>query len=98
MDLTFTIREDLNEEEAEFLSISGYVESRNQARLKDVDEPISLRQRLWLDGLREKEFANRVFDSLCAAIAQAARGLKRLESAPKALRSLTGWNWILNSS
>ena len=46
MDLTFTIREDLNEEEAEFLSIGGYVESRNQARLKDVDEPISLAQYL----------------------------------------------------
>jgi hypothetical protein len=30
-------------------SISGYLESRNQLRVKDVDEPISLRQRLWLD-------------------------------------------------
>lgn len=49
MDLTFTIREDLNEEEAEFLSIGGYVESRNQLRVKEMDEPISLRQRLWLD-------------------------------------------------
>jgi hypothetical protein len=33
MDLTFTIREDHNEEKAEFLFIGGYVESRNQARL-----------------------------------------------------------------
>jgi len=30
-------------------SISGYLESRNQVRVKDVNEPISLRQRLWLD-------------------------------------------------
>jgi hypothetical protein len=30
-------------------SIGGYLESRNQVRVKDVDEPISLRQRLWLD-------------------------------------------------
>ena len=49
MDLTFTIREDFNEEEAEFLSIGGYVESRDQVRIKEVDEPISLRQRLWLE-------------------------------------------------
>ena len=49
MDLTFTIRENFNEEEAEFLSIGGYVESRNQLRVKEIDEPISLRQRLWLD-------------------------------------------------
>jgi hypothetical protein len=66
MDLTFTIREDLNEEEAEFLSISGYVESRNQARLKDVDEPISLRQRLWLDCYLDQDwirgFASAYFD------------------------------------
>ncbi|MBW1700379.1 MAG: hypothetical protein JRK26_26795 [Deltaproteobacteria bacterium] len=52
---------------------------------------------LW-DELREKEFANRVFDSLGAAIAQAARGLKRLELDPEFLQSLTGWNWILSSS
>ena len=30
-------------------SIGGYLESRNQLRVKDMDEPISLRQRLWLD-------------------------------------------------
>ena len=30
-------------------SIGGYLESRNQVRVKDVDDPISLRQRLWLD-------------------------------------------------
>ena len=29
--------------------MGGYLESRNQLRAKDVDEPISLRQRLWLD-------------------------------------------------
>lgn len=54
-------------------------------------------EHLW-DELREKEFANRVFDSLGAAIAQVARGLKRLENAPHTLCSLTGWKWILRSS
>jgi transposase-like protein len=54
-------------------------------------------ERLW-EEIREKEFANRVFDSLGSAIAQAARGLKRLESMPEGLQSLTGWPWILGSS
>ena len=53
-------------------------------------------ERLW-EELREKEFANRVFDSLGAAIAQAARGMRRLECVPDFLHSLTGWNWILSS-
>lgn len=53
-------------------------------------------ERLW-DDIREKEFANRVFDSLGAAIAQVARGLKRLENSPASLQSLTGWEWILRS-
>ena len=52
---------------------------------------------LW-DELREKEFANKVFDSLDSAIAQLALGMWRLESSPAALQSLTGWKWILESS
>jgi hypothetical protein len=52
---------------------------------------------LW-DDLREKEFANKVFDSLDSAIAQLALGMWRPERSPAALQSLTGWNWILESS
>ncbi len=29
--------------------LGGYLESRDQVRIKEMDEPISLRQRLWLD-------------------------------------------------
>jgi hypothetical protein len=29
--------------------LGGYLESRDQVRVKEADEPISLRQRLWLD-------------------------------------------------
>jgi len=29
--------------------LGGYIESRNQLRVKEMDEPISIRQRLWLD-------------------------------------------------
>ena len=53
-------------------------------------------EHLW-DELREKYFANRVFDSLGAALAQAARGLKSMEDNPDVLQSIVGWNWILKS-
>jgi len=53
-------------------------------------------EHLW-DELREKDFANRVFDTLGAAIAQAARGLKRMEENPDVLLSIVGGNWILKS-
>lgn len=65
-------------------------------RLPSYSPELNPVEHLW-DELREKEFANRVFDSLGAAIAQIARGLKKIEDNPKFLRSLTGWEWILNS-
>jgi transposase-like protein len=65
-------------------------------RLPSYSPELNPVEHLW-DELREKEFANRVFDSLGAAIAQVARGLKRLQDDPKSLQSLTGWDWILNS-
>ena len=49
MDLEFMAKENYVENKAKFISISGYLESRNQVRVEDVDEPISLRQQLWLD-------------------------------------------------
>ena len=49
MDLNSLTEETSVDDTAKFLSIGGYLESRNQVRVKDVDEPISLRQRLWLD-------------------------------------------------
>lgn len=66
-------------------------------RLPPYSPELNPAERLW-EELREKEFANTVFDSLGAAIAQAARGLHRLEQYPAALQSLTGWQWILRSS
>jgi len=51
---------------------------------------------LW-DELREKEFANRVFETLPAAVVQLRSGLDRLRRNPEALRSLTGWDWIIRS-
>ena len=66
MDLNFLTEETSVEEKAKFLSISGYLESRNQVRVKDVNEPISLRQRLWLDCYLGRDwirgFASAYFD------------------------------------
>lgn len=53
-------------------------------------------EHLW-DELREKKFANRVFKTLGAVIAQAVRGLKQMEDNSYRLQSLTGWDWILKS-
>jgi hypothetical protein len=53
-------------------------------------------EHLW-DEMREKDFSNRVFDSLGSAMAQAARVLKRFEGSPESMRKLTGWPWILQS-
>lgn len=66
-------------------------------RLPPYSPELNPAERLW-EELREKEFANVVFDSLGAALAQAARGLRRLERSSVALQSLTGWRWILESS
>ncbi len=66
-------------------------------RLPSYSPELNPAERLW-DELREKEFTNKVFDSLDAAIAQLAHGLWRLEYSPEALQSLTGWQWILESS
>ena len=65
-------------------------------RLPSYSPELNPAERLW-EEIREKEFANRVFDSLGEAIAQAALGLKRLELMPDGLQSLTGWPWILGS-
>jgi transposase-like protein len=65
-------------------------------RLPSYSPELNPVEHLW-DEIREKEFGNRVFGSLGAAMAQAARGLKRFQDSPAALRSLTGWNWILKS-
>lgn len=49
MNLGLLTKETFVEEKPKILSISGYLENRNQIRIKDVDELISLRQRLWLE-------------------------------------------------
>ena len=50
-------------------------------------------EHLW-DELREKEFPNRVFESMEAVVAQLHAGLARLSSNPAAIQSITAWPWI----
>jgi hypothetical protein len=53
-------------------------------------------EHIW-DELREKFFHNRAFDSMDALEMQLENGLKSLESNPEKMRSITGWDWIINS-
>jgi len=53
-------------------------------------------EHLW-DELREKHFHNRVFDSLGALEDHLVSALHNLENVPDRVKSITGWNWIINS-
>lgn len=50
-------------------------------------------EHVW-DELREKEFPNKVFDSMEAVINQLQNGLQRFCQDAKAITSLTYWPWI----
>jgi transposase len=50
-------------------------------------------EQMW-DEVREKEFANRLFRSLDAVVDAAVAGLRRLESDPAAVASLTRRSWM----
>jgi DDE superfamily endonuclease len=52
-------------------------------------------EHVW-DELREKEFPNRVFDSMDGVLAQLHSGLPRLAANTSGLRSLTAWPWIVS--
>ena len=51
-------------------------------------------EHLW-DEIREKEFPNRVFDSLDGVKKQLRSGLVRLARDGARVRSITAWPWIL---
>ena len=50
-------------------------------------------EHLW-DEIREKEFPNRVFESMAAVKTQLRSGLSRLARDRIRLRSITNWPWI----
>ncbi|SFE90849.1 hypothetical protein SAMN05428977_103540 [Nitrosomonas sp. Nm166] len=51
---------------------------------------------MW-DELREKFFHNRAFDNLDALEIHLESALKSLESNQETMRSITGWDWIINA-
>jgi transposase len=50
-------------------------------------------EQIW-NMLRRDYFANRVFDSLDAAIKQAEKGLANMAADKSAMKSLSNWPWI----
>ena len=76
-------------------------------RAKDLDLPphmhlealppyspeLNPQEHIW-DELREKEFPNRVFESMDGVITQLKSGLKKLSKQPSVIRSITNWPWI----
>lgn len=64
-------------------------------RLPGYSPELNPQEHVW-DELREKEFPNRVFESMEAVVGQLEAGLPRLATNTQALRSLTGWPWIIS--
>jgi transposase len=64
-------------------------------RLPGYSPELNPQEHVW-DELREKEFPNRVYDSLEGVINQLQEGLPRLAANKKVLRSLTAWPWIVS--
>jgi len=57
---------------------------------------LNLQEHIW-DELREKYFHNQAFESLDALEEQLLAGLRHLEQAPEIVKSISAWEWILNS-
>ena len=84
------------------------VDGASSHRAKDLVVPESIRllplppyspelnpqEHLW-DEIREKEFPNRVFNSMDAVKKQLRSGLIRLAKDCQRVRSITGWPWII---
>ena len=64
-------------------------------RLPSYSPELNPQEHVW-DELREKEFPNRVFDSMDGVLSQLRSGLPRLAANTQGLRSLTAWPWIVS--
>lgn len=53
-------------------------------------------EHIW-DELREKHFHNKAFESMDALEGDLLNALRALENNPEKIRSITGWEWIVNS-
>ena len=64
-------------------------------RLPGYSPQLNPQEHVW-DELREKEFPNRVFESMAAVVGQLEEGLPRMAANTLALQSLTAWPWIVS--
>lgn len=70
-------------------------ENRCFHRLPGYSPELNPPEHVW-DELREKEFPNRVFESMDGVLGQLQAGLPRLAANTQGLRSLTAWPWIVS--
>lgn len=68
-------------------------ENMRLVRLPPRSPELNPAEHLW-DEIREKRFANRVFDSLDAVDGELADELRALECDPARVQSLAGFDWI----
>jgi hypothetical protein len=64
-------------------------------RLPGYSPELNPQEHVW-DELREKEFPNRVFESMDGVLSQLRAGLPRMAANTEGLRSLTAWPWIVS--
>lgn len=65
------------------------------AFLPPYSPDLNPQEQIW-DEIREKNFHNRIFNSLDAVMDTAVKALRTLEGFPAKIKSITGWDWILN--
>jgi transposase len=53
-------------------------------------------EHIW-DDLREKEFHNRVFDSIDSLEDHLEKALREMENDHERIRSIVAWHWIINA-
>lgn len=53
-------------------------------------------EHIW-DELREKHFHNKAFENMQALTDALVMGLQDLEAGPQRVKSIAGWDWIINS-
>ena len=68
-------------------------ENKALIRLPPYSPELNPAEQIW-NVLRRKYFANRVFESLDTATAQAEFGLAEMVANKAAMKSLTNWPWI----
>ena len=64
--------------------------------LPSYSPELNPQEHLW-DELREKHFHNRAFDSIDALEDHLVLALRNLENNPERVKSITGWDWIINA-